>query len=121
MPPLFSLERECLFMAAVFDQLRLAQKTSNNFGPYYDNVCMVTGYDVFTTTSLSTEVSCPSLDSITGAFLTPADPTSLGTSAGNDCLFTDGIITTGAVTVRRYAAGKSGLKFWYCFIGPDNS
>lgn len=70
------------------------------------------GSDAFATSGTTKEVTtnCSAIDC---ALLTIKDVTPVA----NDLLGTDGVVTTGAVTVARPAGTTSGLEFYYAFFG----
>jgi hypothetical protein len=70
------------------------------------------GDDAFVTTATTKEVTTL-LSAVEVALLTIKDVTPVA----NDLLGTDGVVTTGAVTVARPAGTTSALGFYYMFIG----
>jgi hypothetical protein len=75
------------------------------------------GTKAFVTTGATVEVATP-LTEVLFAFLTIDNSVTYGV---NDQLSTDKVVTTGAVTVVRNAAGTSALSFSYMFIGRKES
>jgi hypothetical protein len=75
------------------------------------------GTAVFSTTDATVEVATP-LTEVMYAILTPDNAAAYDV---DDQLSTDKVVTTGAVTVARGAAGTSGLGFSYMFFGRKDS
>jgi hypothetical protein len=73
------------------------------------------GKHAFTASGTTVEVRT-ALTEIEAVIATPADATFTGGN-GRDLLYSDGVISSSQVTIGRAAAGKSGLSFWYTFIG----
>lgn len=71
------------------------------------------GEATYTTTAESVEVSVGPLTVIKGAWFTPKTVT----HDPQDLLMTDGVISSGAITVQRAASGTSGLTFYYRIVG----
>jgi hypothetical protein len=73
------------------------------------------GWSAFSTSNTAVEVRT-GLTHIECVIAIPIDPTGTG-GAGNDVLYSDGIISSNQITISRGAAEKSGMKFWWLFIG----
>lgn len=70
------------------------------------------GADAFVTSGTTKEVTT-NLSAVDCALLTIKDVSPVA----NDLLGTDGVVTTGAVTVARPDGTTSGLEFYYWFVG----
>lgn len=73
------------------------------------------GEVAFVTTGTTLEVDTRLTECI-AAFALPVDPT-FATNTSADHIFSDRVITSGAITFARGASGKSALRFSYVLIG----
>lgn len=91
---------------------KLVQAEYEQLNP--SDILVEIGESAFSTTDLTVEVDTR-LTELVSYYIQEIDPT-FGGSAADHC-FSDGVISSGAVTISRSASGTSGLKFKFIFVG----